>query len=242
MASTPTRTFCLLMTEGSPIGLTYLEAMIANNFSPSVIIVSRTKKLSAMAIQTVGERTDGQFTWQPIEALVADHKIPVYYTANHNSDLTAALLRDYSVDVAILGGTGIIKKPLLSVPNIGIINVHPGILPEYRGCSAVEWALYNNDEVGATCHFVVEEIDRGDMICTLKAKIVRGDKYPDVRLKAYRLQSETLIAGLNILSQADYRKKIKPNRGGNYYDPIDPEKLRAAKEMLEQGRYAHYVG
>lgn len=241
MTKPSTRKFCLLMTEGSPIGLTYLEAMIANNFSPSVVIVSRTKKLSAMAIQTVGERTNNRFVWQPLDALVADRDIPVYFTGNHNSDLTAELIRDYSVDVAILGGTGIIKKPLLSFPKIGLINVHPGILPEYRGCSAVEWALYNNDEVGATCHFVVEEIDRGDMICTLKAKIVRGDKYPDVRLKAYRLQSETLIAGLNILSQADYRKKIQPNRGGNYYDPIDPEKLEIAKGVLERRRYVHYV-
>lgn len=229
------------MTEGSPIGLTYLEAMIANDFAPAVVIVSRTKKLSAMAVQTVGERTDNRLTWQPIDALIADRNIPVYFTANHNSDLTAELIRAYAVDVAILGGTGIIKKPLLSVPNMGIINVHPGMLPAYRGCSAVEWALYNNDEVGATCHFVVEEIDRGDMICTLKAAIVRGDKYPDVRLKAYRLQAETLIAGLRILSEKNYREKVQPNRGGNYYDPISTEKLNAVKEMLERGRYTHYA-
>jgi len=229
------------MTVGSPVGLKYLETMIAHGFTPSVIILSHTEKLSKMAIQTVKARTNNRFVWKSLEALLEDTPVPVYFTANHNSDLTAKLLRTFSIEVAILGGTGIIKKKLLTIPRIGIVNVHPGILPDYRGCSAVEWALYNNEAVGVTCHFVTEEIDRGEIVSIVPVPIKRGDLYPTVRHKAYLGQAEGLIAGLKVLSRRDYRDLIRPNRGGHYYQPIPEAKLKSVKQMLVGRRYGHYV-
>lgn len=45
----------------------------------------------------------------------------------------------------------IFDEPLLSVPSQGSINVHPGLLPHYRGCNSIEWAIMHNEkEVGVT--------------------------------------------------------------------------------------------
>mgnify|MGYP001612826043 CR=1 FL=1 len=228
------------MTDGSPIGLKYLEKMLENNLPPTIIIISRTKKLSEMAVRTVKERTKNKFEWKSIDLLLQNNNIPIFYTDSHNSDFTHALLKKYKIDIAILGGTGIIKEKTIAIPKIGVINTHPGILPKYRGCSAVEWSLYNNDEVGATCHFVTPKIDAGDIIILVKAKIDSGDDYATVRFKAYDLQAEILIAGLKIFKRFDYKKFLKPNVGGSYYSPIGKKELLAVKKMLAAKKYKHY--
>ena len=64
----------------------------------------------------------------------------------------------------ILAGSGIVKESLLKIPREGTLNCHPGLLPRYRGCTCLEWALYEDEPVGATCHFVTPEIDAGDIV------------------------------------------------------------------------------
>lgn len=230
----------LLMTEGSPVGLKYLERMIEDSFFPVVVILSRTPKLTNMAVCTVRQRTKNKFVWKEMSELLKNQNIPVYYTDSHNSDITHDLLKKYKIDVAILGGTGIIKKQTLTIPKIGVINTHPGILPDYKGCSAVEWALFNNDPVGVTCHFVTPAIDAGGIIAVIKVKIVKGDDYYTVRLKAFNLQADVLLSGLKILQKGNFKNKIKKNIGGNYYSSMGKHELIKAKNILSRGLYGHY--
>ena len=57
-----------------------------------------------------------------------------------------------------------LSKDFLAIASNGIINIHPGILPDYRGCSCVEWALLNNDMIGNTAHFMDLNYDTGPII------------------------------------------------------------------------------
>ncbi len=234
-------TTALLMTDGSPVGLRYLESMIEEHLEPRLVIISRTPKLSQMAIKTVNERTGGKFHWRPLDELLVTRNIPVYFVDNHSSDYSADLLVDHGVNVAVLGGCGIIKENIISLPGLQVVNVHPGILPKYRGCSAVEWSIYNNDEVGATCHLVTAEIDAGEIITISKVQISRGDTYADVRLKVYNLLSEVLIVGLKILMRLDYRDHLKPNDGTTYFKPIPADEMREVEERLAANTYHHYI-
>ncbi|MDO8499645.1 MAG: formyltransferase family protein [bacterium] len=241
MTKNKNQSIALFMTDGSPIGLQYLEQMLASGFPPAMVVISRTKKITDMAISTVRARTNNKFTWKSIDELLENRLVPVYYTDSHNSTTTHALLTKHKIDLAILGGTGIIKAQTLALPKMGVINTHPGLLPDFRGCSAVEWSVYNNFPVGATCHFVTEAIDAGDIIVSRKAKIVSGDDYAAVRFKAYNLQAEVLIAGLKILRRTDYKKFIKPNSGGHYYESMDNTKLNQVKKMLSKKLYTGYT-
>lgn len=231
----------LLMTHGSPLGLRYLEAMLEMGFAPTIIIASRTPKITDMAVSTVKARTKNTFTWKSTDELLANKNIPLFFVDSHNSEATHQLLKTYKIDLGILGGTGIIKAPTIAVPKKGIINTHPGLLPNYRGCSAVEWSLYNNDPIGAACHFVTPEIDAGDIVTSLTATIIRGDDYFVVRRKAYELQVAVLLKGLKLLEKPDFKKRLQKNQGGAYYDPIDPKKLTIAKQRLTKRTYKQYA-
>ena len=57
----------------------------------------------------------------------------------------------------------IFKQTLINIPRCGVINLHSGILPNYRGVLATFWAILNGDkEIGATLHFISDaKIDEG---------------------------------------------------------------------------------
>lgn len=75
-----------------------------------------------------------------------------------------ALLREFAPDYVISGGAGIIRQDLLDLPRIGFLNIHPGLLPEYRGVDPVLWALAEGGILGATLHLMSVGIDEGPLL------------------------------------------------------------------------------
>ena len=68
----------------------------------------------------------------------------------------------------------ILPKEILDIPKYGVINVHPSLLPRYRGSAPIQWAILNGDKKsGVTTMYLDEEMDAGDII--LQEEVVIGD-------------------------------------------------------------------
>lgn len=66
----------------------------------------------------------------------------------------------------------IIPGNILNCAKMGAINIHPGLLPKYRGCVPSYWAILNNEDwAGSTLHYMDGGIDSGDIIAQRKIKI-----------------------------------------------------------------------
>ena len=81
------------------------------------------------------------------------------------------------VDLVVMAGwMRIVSKHFVnSFPN-KIINIHPSLLPKYKGLNAVQQALDSGDMVtGCTVHYVTEELDSGDIICQEEVQIFPHD-------------------------------------------------------------------
>ena len=101
--------------------------------------------------------------------------IPHCYVNAKDEDKMIELFRVWRVDYIILAGyMRIIKNPdAFPVP---IINVHPSLLPKYKGLHAVEQALDSGDKVtGCTVHYVNEELDGGEIIMQGEVPILPED-------------------------------------------------------------------
>lgn len=69
------------------------------------------------------------------------------------------------VDLIINQNQNILKKELLSIPKIGVINRHNALLPKNMGRLTPFWVLYKGEKVsGVSIHFVTEELNAGDII------------------------------------------------------------------------------
>ena len=101
--------------------------------------------------------------------------IPHCYVNAKNEEKMIELFRVWRVDLIVLAGyMRVIKNPAaFPAP---IINVHPSLLPKYKGLHAVEQAIDSCDEVtGCTVHYVNEELDGGEIILQGEVSILPED-------------------------------------------------------------------
>tara|TARA_B100000131_G_scaffold8205_1_gene8597 strand:+ start:97 stop:639 length:543 start_codon:yes stop_codon:yes gene_type:complete len=101
--------------------------------------------------------------------------IPHCYVNAKEEDKMVELFKAWHVDLIVLAGyMRIIKNPAaFPAP---IINVHPSLLPKYKGLHAVEQAMESGDkETGCTVHYVNEELDGGEIILQGKVPILPSD-------------------------------------------------------------------
>jgi phosphoribosylglycinamide formyltransferase-1 len=87
------------------------------------------------------------------------------------------LLRRHAVEWVVLAGyMRVVKEPLLSAFPNRIINIHPSLLPAFKGLRAWEQALAAAvPETGCTVHFVNRDIDAGEIIARQRVPVLPGD-------------------------------------------------------------------
>jgi len=87
--------------------------------------------------------------------------------SNINEGDGLAYVRQFNPDLIISIRFGqIFKPPVIDIPRFGIINLHSGVLPDYRGILATFWAMLNDEtHIGCTLHYVTDNtIDTGEII------------------------------------------------------------------------------
>ena len=101
--------------------------------------------------------------------------IPHVRIKHTHEDEMIDLFEAWRVDLIILAGyMRVLKKP--SEFHCPIINVHPSLLPKYKGLHAVEQALDSNDTItGCTVHYVNEDLDGGEIIAQREVPILPDD-------------------------------------------------------------------
>lgn len=221
----------LFSTFGSALLPIILEKFSVQGISIAANILDGSLDDRSKNIQK--ERTKGFFTWPDFDT-VESYNIPRYDVTNHNGEETLNILKDLKVDIIINAGTPrILKKRILDLPTRGVINTHPGLLPAYRGCTAVEWALYNDDPVGATCHFMTKGIDEGPIIYSEIMPVVPGDTYEAVRANMiYHWASVTAKGIEKIIKDGSTIHTLPPQEEGTYYEVISEDKLNTIREKL----------
>ena len=118
--------------------------------------------------------------------------IPHVRVKHNREDEMIALFKSWRVDLIVLAGyMRILKRP--SDFHCPIINVHPSLLPKYKGLHAVEQALDSGDEItGCTVHYVNEELDGGEIIAQSKVDILPDDTV-DTLTRRIQLQEYALL-------------------------------------------------
>ena len=120
---------------------------------------------------------------------------------DQNAPDSIARLKEWSPDLIIFTGGNILRKQLLEVPRLGVLNVHLGLLPEIRGMSSPEWSLLNHVPVGVTIHYMDAGIDTGPFLQRYEfPDVARCESLSDLRnrLIAFGLEKAAeVIAGLD---------------------------------------------
>jgi len=102
----------------------------------------------------------------PVEQEARSLGLAVLTPEDPNDPAFIAQLKSQSPDAAVLSAYGyILKPPLLAVPALGFLNIHPSLLPKYRGAAPIQRAiLAGEQQAGVTVIVLSEQVDAGDII------------------------------------------------------------------------------
>ncbi|OHB19555.1 MAG: hypothetical protein A2854_00740 [Parcubacteria group bacterium RIFCSPHIGHO2_01_FULL_56_18] len=182
-------------------------------------------------------RTAGKMPPIPLTTF-KEAKLTVFSFPSHLSDECTEFVRENAIDILVNAGTPRILSPaVLRAPSMGVLNCHPGVLPQYRGCSCVEWALYNNDPVGNTVHFMTKEIDRGHVVRTEIIALGENDSYEDIRIKTYLGGFDLLARCIrDILAGTVTMKDFALSGEGTYHKPMPEDLFRQLMTRMHHAK------
>jgi len=170
----------------SAIGFPALEALLASAQDEVVAVVTQPDR-------PAGRRQ--RLTPCPVKSFAEERGLSVLSPEKVKDSLQelAALKADLFVVVAY---GQYIPQSVLTLPRQGAINLHPSLLPKYRGSSPIQWAVANGDTVtGVTILYVSEKMDAGDIILQREVPIRSDDT-------SATLEPVLAAAGADLLMQA----------------------------------------
>src|ERR1039458_5844729 len=128
-------------------------------------------------------------------------------------------VRALEVDLIVVAAFGrILTRALLESPRLGCINVHPSLLPRYRGPEPFYWVLANNDETtGVTNHYMDEGIDTGDVILQKEFEIAPGDTEITLKERSVQVAAKLLGEAVPLLLAGKSARVGQDHSAASYY-------------------------
>ena len=102
------------------------------------------------------------------------------------------LLKKYNIDILCLAGfMQILSGNFIKKFSRPILNIHPSLLPKYKGLNTHKRAIKNKDKfAGASIHKVTEKLDSGKVILQKKVKILKSDNVRSLEKKVLKIEHE----------------------------------------------------
>lgn len=137
----------------------------------------------------------GELESTPITTLAEKLKQKVYKIKDINDAKTALMIKKLGPELIVLADFGqILSKEIISIPKYGVLNIHPSLLPKYRGPSPVVSAILNGDKrTGVTIIKLNQVVDGGDILSQIEAKIKPRETSTLLKKRLAELGSELLV-------------------------------------------------
>ena len=182
---------------------------------PSLEAVSLTAH-SLLAVVTQPDKRGGRthrLLESPVKRWALENKIPLLQPPDLSESSFMAALKKNRADLFVVVSYGKILPPaLLALPSFGGVNVHPSLLPRYRGANPIPWAILNGDpKTGVTLIRLVEEVDAGDILLQKEVALDQEEDALQLSEKLSRLGGKLLVESLDGIEKG--KATFVPQRG-----------------------------
>lgn len=113
----------------------------------------------------------------------------------------------------------ILQEAAIAIPKFGVLNLHSGLLPEYKGVMATFWAMLNGEQkIGSTAHWIVDgTIDTGPVIGRAEVNAEPGRSYLSNVLALYPSGCQLLVDAVNRIECGETVSARRQEQAGRYY-------------------------
>jgi len=154
---------------------------------------------------------------ETVEEAASECGVSCLMVASLNGKEARRAISAYRPDLALLGGTGILDGKTLSLFPLGVLNAHPGLLPQYQGNYGNRWAVLNGDQCGITVYRLSPVLDEGPVL--VREIVERGRREWPERLdvRVTTLCSQIVVrAALEYMSGRLQPREQVPSEGKCY--------------------------
>lgn len=139
---------------------------------------------------------------ETLKVLAGKYGVPLFTLKNKDQSDLIRYLRELEPDVICVASmTGLLRKEAFSIPPLGSINMHPSLLPFYRGPNPWFWQYHEMEkEGGVTVHMIDEKEDNGDIIGQASYPIYPGMDFSTMFLTALPLGTDLMVRALDGLA------------------------------------------
>ncbi len=120
-----------------------------------------------------------------------------------------SIIKKYKINLGIVSGARIIDKKIIKLFKYGIINFHPGKIPETSGLDSFFWTIKKNIYPYVTAHFIDKYVDKGKILIQKKINIFRNDDF-------YSLNGRIYMEQINLLKKISFII----NKNENFYGKL----------------------
>ena len=216
----------LLFLGTAPFALPSLQRLYESEFCPSAVITrpdrpsGRGKKILSPPVKSTAQ-TLGLRVLQP------SGKKGLF-----------EILEQFQPRLLVNVAYGMILPPyILDYPKMGCINVHPSLLPAYRGATPIRRAIMAGDELtGVSVMYMAEEMDAGDIIIQEEVHIHQGETYGHLHDRLSQIGAHLLLDALKMVAGGSAPKTPQNKEKATYAPPLSP-----ADELINWTRPAFEI-
>lgn len=169
----------------------------------------------------------------------------VRFVTSHSAPEILQLLDEIKPHVIAVYGTGIIRRDVIRLASVAILNMHTGVSPEYRGSDSVFWAIHNEEphRIGVTLHLLDEGVDSGAILTTARPLIQPDDDEHTLFAKCVQVGAARyaeVIADILARRAIPVAQDLRLGRSYRFIDRSVRAEWRVAR-LIRSGLLARYA-
>jgi methionyl-tRNA formyltransferase len=150
----------------------------------------------------------------PVKRLALELGYPVLQPASLKEERFQSHVKDMAADVFVVVAFRILPKTLLDIPPLGVVNLHPSLLPRYRGAAPIQHALLAGDTMtGVTIIALTPQIDAGDMLLQREHPIRPEDDFGTLSERLAHVGADLLLDAIDGLERGEIIPQPQPQLG-----------------------------
>jgi methionyl-tRNA formyltransferase len=164
----------------------------------------------------------------PVKKFAQENGIPCLHPEiPHDPAFLSQLksISDVQPDLLVLVAYGhILKKELLEIPRMGGINLHPSLLPKYRGAAPIQWAILKGEKTtGVTTIRISDKIDSGEILLQKEVPIEIGETYGELSPHLAEIGAQLILKTLEGVETGKIEGQLQDDREASLAPKIKKE-------------------
>jgi methionyl-tRNA formyltransferase len=175
-----------ILFMGTPaFALPALRLLHEQNY-PIIGVVSQPDRPSGRGLKEIAP---------PVKILAQDFGLPVYQPDRVREEAFMEIFHKLNPDMVVVAAFGqILRKDIIDYPPLKCLNIHPSLLPKYRGAAPLNWQIINGEtKTGVTIMLMDEGMDSGDILLQEETPLGASETYGEVHDRLAQLGATLLI-------------------------------------------------